>query len=154
MKIKTFVRLANIKDLDLIYLWSNDKQVRKNSFNNSKIKYHNHKIWFKKIIKKKSIFIFVKDKKLVGLIRFSDFNQGIKISYLISKESRGKNLGSMMINFFCNKLKKNKKYKKKKVYAFVVKKNKASEQTLLRSSFKYLGIRYKKECYMRKINEN
>tara|TARA_Y100000817_G_C16816738_1_gene526882 strand:+ start:67 stop:531 length:465 start_codon:yes stop_codon:yes gene_type:complete len=154
MRKNNHIRPATIHDLDLIFTWSNDKQVRKNSFNNSKIRYSNHKIWFKKNIKKKSIFIFANGKKLLGLIRISDFNKGIKISYSISKENRGKNLGSKMINFFCNKLKKNRKFKKKKVYAFVIKKNNASKKTLLRSSFKYLGIRYKKECYTRIIDEN
>ncbi len=154
MKIRSSIRPAVINDLDLIYAWSNDKKVRKNSFKNTKIKYHIHKAWFKKNIKKKSIFIFTKGKKLLGMIRFNNFNKGIRISYLISKENRGKNLGSKMINFFCNKFKKNNKYKNKKVYAFVVKKNKASEKSLLRSGFKYVGIRYKKECYMRLINEN
>lgn len=154
MRDNNHIRPATIHDLDLIFTWSNDKQVRKNSFNNSKIKYSNHKIWFKKNIKKKSIFIFANGKKLLGLIRISDFNKGIKISYSISKENRGKNLGSKMINFFCNKLKKNRKLKKKKIYAFVIKKNNASKKTLLRSSFNYLGIRYKKECYMRIIDEN
>ena len=72
-------RLANSKDLDLVFLWSNDRLVRINSFNKKKILYSKHNYWFKKNLRKKNIFIFTRNKKPIGLVRISDFNIGFKI---------------------------------------------------------------------------
>ena len=154
MKTIFDLRLANHKDMDLIYIWSNDKLSRINSFNKSKIIYANHKLWFKKLLKKKSIYIFTKNKRPFGLVRFSNFNKGIKISYLISTKNRGHSLGSKMISLFCEKIKKSRKFNYKKIYAFTIKNNVASNKTLTKSGFDCLGIKYKKNCYLKKIDEN
>jgi len=154
MKTIFNLRLANHKDMDLIYIWSNDKFSRINSFNKSRIIYTNHKLWFKRILKNKSIYIFTKNKKPFGLVRFSNFNKGIKISYLISPKNRGHSLGSKMISLFCKKIKKSRKFNYKKIYAFTLKNNILSSKTLIKSGFKYLGIKYQKNCYLKKIDEN
>ncbi len=154
MKTIFDLRLANHKDMDLIYIWSNDKLSRINSFNKSKIIYANHKLWFKKLLKKKSIYIFTKNKRPFGLVRFSNFNKGIKISYLISPKNRGHSLGSKMISLFCEKIKKSRKFNYKKIYAFTIKNNVASNKTLTKSGFDCLGIKFKKNCYLKKIDEN
>ena len=143
-------RLANSKDLDLVFLWSNDRLVRINSFNKKKILYSKHNYWFKKNLRKKNIFIFTRNKKPIGLVRISDFNKGFKISYLLSNETRGKKFGQKMLNLFFKIMSGAKKLKNKKIYAFTQRNNIASKKSLLRSGFKYLGLRYKKYCYLRK----
>ena len=154
MKNTFDLRLANFKDKDLVFYWSNDKLVRSNSFDKTKILYSKHTNWFKKSLKKKNIFIFTRNNKPIGLIRFSDFNRGIKISYLLSLENRRKKFGYKMLNYFYDKIKKIRTFKNKKIYAFIIKNNVASKKSLLRSGFKYLGLRYKQNCYFRKINDN
>ena len=55
---KLNLREVNIDDQKLIFNWSNEKEVRLNSINKEKIKYKDHKIWFKKkILEKKNYFL-------------------------------------------------------------------------------------------------
>ena len=59
-----------------------------------------------------------------------------------------------MISLFCKKIKKSRKFNYKKIYAFTLKNNILSSKTLIKSGFKYLGIKYQKNCYLKKIDEN
>ena len=51
-----FLSRVKAADLNLIFELSNQKTVRKWSFNKSKIDYENHKKWFKNILNKKNCF--------------------------------------------------------------------------------------------------
>jgi len=143
------LRKVNIKDLDLIYAWSNDTFVRKNSFDKNKISLLKHENWFKNILRKKdSIFIFCKKDLPLGLIRFVYFNRGLKISYMISKDFRGKGIAKIMIKEFIKKIRKKNLYRTKKIFAFVINKNYASSITLENSGFIYSGLKYGSHCYI------
>ena len=100
MKNKYFF-LSRVKaaDLNLIFELSNQKTVRKWSFNKSKIDYENHKKWFKNILNKKNCFFwkFINQSKCYGVIRFEKKHKYYNLSYLISEGRRGHNLGSKMI---------------------------------------------------------
>jgi len=90
-----FLRKANIMDCDLLFNWANDEDVRKNSFNQSKILYENHVIWFKNTIElnKCIIFILYSYNTPVGQVRIDiEGNCGI-IDYSIDKMNRGKGYG-------------------------------------------------------------
>ena len=42
------MRKANENDVDTYFRWTNDEEVRRNSFNTTQINYDNHVAWFKK----------------------------------------------------------------------------------------------------------
>ena len=45
-----YLRKADFKDCDVLFNWANDDEVRKNSFNQNKILYGDHIVWFNKVI--------------------------------------------------------------------------------------------------------
>ena len=49
--------LNNESDMRLIFDWSNDDEVRKNSFSSEKIKFEDHQRWFQKKIDEVGYYI-------------------------------------------------------------------------------------------------
>ena len=47
----------NESDMKLIFDWSNDDEVRKNSFSSEKIKFEDHQKWFQKKINQENYYI-------------------------------------------------------------------------------------------------
>ena len=43
-----YLRVADWGDVDLLFSWANDKEVRKNSFSSEPICYEEHLAWFRK----------------------------------------------------------------------------------------------------------
>ena len=89
----------NDDDMKLIFDWSNDEEVRKNSFSSEKIKFEDHQKWFQKKINEANYYIlfFVVDGKEAGLVRLAVTDNVGTISYQISKEYRGKGYGKQML---------------------------------------------------------
>ena len=71
------VRLANVFDENLLLNWSNDPDVRLNSFNKSKISVESHKLWFKSLLSdtKKKCYIFELKNTPFGTVRFEKKNK-------------------------------------------------------------------------------
>ncbi len=93
-------RPATHDDVELLYRWANDLQVRKNSFSTDVITFSEHREWFDKKLKseKCEIFIFTLDSKPVGQVRFEiSQDNTAEIGILINKEFRGKGLASDML---------------------------------------------------------
>ncbi|WP_099190194.1 GNAT family N-acetyltransferase [Tepidibacter mesophilus] len=97
MNIK--LRLASYKDCDLLFDWTNDDLVRKNSFNSSKIDYHKHKDWFKSKIESNNskIYICMLEDKEVGQIRIEIEDDIGIIAYSIDKNYRGLGIGTKIL---------------------------------------------------------
>lgn len=95
-----FLRKADKLDVDILFEWVNDPEVREASFRQDKIAYTEHFEWFKNIIndEKYNLFIFMNDNIPVGQIRLFFDNERIIINYSIAKGFRGKGLASLMIN--------------------------------------------------------
>lgn len=97
--MKCELRLATNDDCNFIYEMANDREVRMNSFNSEPIEYDSHVKWFsKKLLSSESeIYILLADGERAGQVRI-DINEGVAIiSYMISKDNRGKGLGSIML---------------------------------------------------------
>lgn len=99
--MKIYLRLATESDCDLLFKWTNDQEVRRNSFNTNPIKYDEHKSWFIKKLSSNESYIFIcyLEKTPVGQIRFdvSDKNKGT-ISYSVDYNYRKKGVGKSMIS--------------------------------------------------------
>ena len=143
-----YLKKVNNSDADLIFDLLNETKVRKWSLNKKKIKYSDHLDWLRLRLKKKNFYFwkFKKKTKCIGLIRIEKKNKKYFLSYLISREYRGKGLGKKMILKAMNKMKKNKN----RVYAKSYLKNYSSNKTLTNSGFKFLNKRKNINLYVYK----
>ena len=104
---KICLRPAEAQDIKNIYDLSNENKVRQNSFNTDKIKFEDHKIWFKtKIEDSDNLFLVAEiDNNFAGQVRFDFEGDNVIVSISINKKYRGLGLG-------INILKKSIKYLK------------------------------------------
>lgn len=96
---KAYLRKAEWADVDLLFEWANDSEVRNNSFNTADIKYEEHKRWFDNCMLDKYVDIYVccLDADPVGQIRLNYNDKTAVISYSIAKKSRGQGFGKIII---------------------------------------------------------
>lgn len=93
------LRMVTKDDIDLLFAWANDSQVRKNAFHTEKISYEEHRKWFSKLINDQSQiqYIFMLNGEPVGQIRFSISEDEAKIDYSIAPTKRGNGYGRIML---------------------------------------------------------
>lgn len=94
------LRRCTYSDMDIIYKWINDDEVRNNSFNSDYIEYETHVKWFNEKINSNNIYMYIilNNNKEIGTIRLEKHDSKAIISYLISNEYRGKGYGNKVID--------------------------------------------------------
>ena len=106
--LKTLVKLhqARAEDVDLLFRWTNNVEMRKNSINSDAIEYDTHVKWFKDRLKSINSHIFVvRISDLdVGQIRFDIENATATIDYFIDRDYRGLGLGNHIVHSGIQKL--------------------------------------------------
>lgn len=126
------LRKVEENDIELIFNWSNDKDVRKNSFHMQPIKWEEHVKWFENTIKNKNVHFFILENNdtAIGQIRiaFEKYDEGI-ISFSISKEFRGFGFGKEILRLIEEEL--NKINTKCKLIGFVKMDNIASQNSFV-----------------------
>ena len=130
------IRNAEIEDCQDIYNWRNDPVIREKSFNSEEIIYNSHVLWFKQKLKNDlcRMYIFEKDDKKVGVIRF-DINSGVaKVSVMLNPYFFGKKFGAVIIRIGTEKFMHDCK-EIKKVIAEIKKTNKASLKAFLKADY-------------------
>ena len=142
------IRKANNtkSDCDIIFNLSNDPIVRANSFNQDRIEYTNHKIWFEKTISNANtlfllVFVDESEKEFVGQIRFkreSENDTECIISLSITKSFRGKHISSEFIKLGIDELKQNWS-SIKTIIAEVKDENLASNKLFYRENFELIS---------------
>lgn len=121
---------AEKEHCDILYEWTNEEQVRKNSFSADKIPYEDHSKWFYSKISSEETQIYIclyEHIKAVGVIRLDKFLDGARISYSVEKEQRGKGIGKTMVVLLESKIIE-ENILKPKLYAEVKKDNLASQK--------------------------
>jgi RimJ/RimL family protein N-acetyltransferase len=100
------LRPATYDDMDLLYKWANDKDVRKNSFNSEPIPYEDHVKWFGNIMSDETVlqYIMCEQNIPIGQIRLNIENDKAYIGYSISAPNRGKGLGVTMLRLLISEL--------------------------------------------------
>ena len=94
------IRNAINKDIKDIFLWRNDKNTRKNSFNKNFIKFEEHKKWYLESLrdKKKIIYIGLNKEKKIGMTRFDYIqNNTFEVSINLNPKFRGVGLGKSLL---------------------------------------------------------
>jgi RimJ/RimL family protein N-acetyltransferase len=90
------IRKALRSDVELLYKWSNDKLVRKQSFNSGKIPFETHRKWFAgKLKDEKALIYIIEEAKIpAAVVRFDIAEESTIIGISISEDFRGKKLGA------------------------------------------------------------
>lgn len=96
---KTYLRSAQLSDMDLLYDWANDEETRKNSFSPNYISYDEHKKWFINKLNSKYTYqyIYYLNDVPIGQIRLDIEADSAIIDYSICKDSRGQGHGKNML---------------------------------------------------------
>lgn len=84
---------ANEDDCELLYRWTNEEEVRKNSFNTDKINYEDHVKWFMGKLNSLETFIYIfkaNDEYPIGVIRLEKIDEdSMLINFSIDSKYRG-----------------------------------------------------------------
>lgn len=93
------LRKVTMSDMDLIFEWANNPDVRYNSFHNEKILYENHVHWFNNRINSSTtiMYMYLYNNSPVGQIRFEIDQEKAQLNYSISKDYRGQGHGKHML---------------------------------------------------------
>ena len=129
---------ATIKESNIIFKWSNDPVVRKNSRTKNKISFLEHQKWYESKLKKNDSFFWLYCYKIkpCGLVRIEKKNNFYFLSYLIDFKYRRKKLSKPMLKEAINKFILNKN-RVKYIYADVLSDNKLSSNILKSIGFKF-----------------
>ncbi len=149
MKNYFFFELAKSSDQNQLLKWRNEKKIRKASFNTKLIKVKEHKLWFKKSLKKKNIWIFKKKKQRIGMVRLETNKKKLELNYLIDPKFRGKKLGQKMLIYFIKNIRSKTRFQN--IYAKSKLDNSTSFYTLLNSGFEI--FKKKKNYYIFKYQK-
>ena len=136
-----YLKEVSKNDCKLIFHWSNDPEVRKNSLTKNKITFVQHKKWFYSKINEDNSFMwiyFLKNNQPSGLIRFESISNRYFISYLLDSNYRGKKISKKMIIHGIEKF-AILKPKVKKIFAKVLKDNLISFKVLKSIGFKLIN---------------
>lgn len=97
--MECFLRAAAYEDMELIYEWANDKEVRANSFQTRQITMEEHKAWYtNKLGSKSTVFCIMMERETpVGQIRLELDGEMAQVNYSIAKEFRGKGYGKKIV---------------------------------------------------------
>jgi RimJ/RimL family protein N-acetyltransferase len=97
-------RNALASDVDLYYAWTNDSEVRKNSYQSAAIPYENHVDWFHSKLKSPNTLLLIFENELkeaVGQVRLETDGNTAVIGISIDKNHRGKGYALEMLKAGC-----------------------------------------------------
>jgi len=94
-----YLRRVRPEDVDLLFVWANDPEVRKNAFHSESIPYEDHKKWFAGLLTDDSRvqYIMMDGEEAVGQIRFALSEQSAVIDYSIAPDKRGRGYGKQLL---------------------------------------------------------
>ena len=94
------LRAASNKDRRLIWEWSNDPDVRAESFSSEAIPFNDHVKWFESKIGNPDCFLYIAEDSSqtpIGQVRFELEDNDATISISLDRKFRHKGYGSMII---------------------------------------------------------
>jgi RimJ/RimL family protein N-acetyltransferase len=129
------MRMAEEKDTELYYHWTNDKLVRINSYQDKHISHAEHVKWFTKKLKSPDCFFYLFSEKNVpcGQVRIDRSGDEIIIGISIDEKFRGKGLGSQMLNLASSDYLD--KFPDREIVAYIKEENAASLKQFTKAGF-------------------
>ena len=130
-------RIANAGDLQLFFKWTNDLEVRLNSYNSQPITLEEHAHWFlSKVNDGKTLFYIAEIKNQpAGMVRFDIKDDNSIVSISVDKDFRGMGLASILLKDCCESY---FKIESKPVLAYIKSKNAASIHSFQKAHFSFL----------------
>jgi RimJ/RimL family protein N-acetyltransferase len=130
-----FLRPVNKEDIELLFEWANDSEVREMAVNSERIVWEDHHCWFNKKLTNTDtrIFILTDGDQNFGQIRFDKSEEGWTIDYSIGREFRKKGLGNEIIRLGIEVM------KSEKLIAFVKPQNMSSMHVFEKQGFRFEG---------------
>ncbi|HMK07287.1 MAG TPA: GNAT family N-acetyltransferase [Flavobacterium sp.] len=130
-------RIANAADLQLFFNWTNDVEVRNNSYNSQPISLEEHTNWFlSKVNDGKTIFYIAEVKNQpAGMVRFDIKEENAVVSISVDKDFRGMGLASILLKDCCESY---FKIESKPVLAYIKSTNTASIHSFQKAHFSFL----------------
>ena len=131
------LRKVKPADVDLLYEWANDSEVRKNAFHTESIPYENHVKWFAKMLEDPSVYQYILYQRElpIGQIRLNVEGGEALIDYGISAEYRGKGFGSKLLELVREQIATDKISNVIKLIGQVKYENQASARAFEKSGF-------------------
>lgn len=94
---KVTLKVATLKEMELLYAWANDDLVRNNSLNQDVISWEEHCEWYKSKLNAQNCVINIivahDENRPVGQIRLDSIGEFKYIDYSISEQFRGNGYG-------------------------------------------------------------
>ena len=159
MSDKLFLRKAREDDVFSVLEISNDKEVRRFSYNSQEIKLDEHKIWFNNIINDKNCLLLIcqLNDNIVGQIRYDIKNDIAVIGISLKSNCRGMGIGKTVFVKSVDILQR--EYPSvRKIVAYIKKINEISIRYFKKINFSFSKELVIKNCdsveYVYKIDRN
>lgn len=96
---KVYLRKATRSDVNLLFDWVNDKDVRKNTFNMHAIAFEEYSSWFDRLLdnRNQAQYILMRDLKPIGQIHLNIDDSDAEIDYSIANDERWYGYGKLII---------------------------------------------------------
>ncbi len=133
------MRRARADDIQLLWKWANDLDVRAASFSSAPIPWETHVAWFAEKFDKSLILIAEDDRGIpFGQVRFDLNGDEADLNISLIKEKRGFGLARPVIEAAMSALFAHGKYER--VHAFVKPENAASARAFEQAGFRRIGM--------------
>lgn len=92
-------RKVEWEDRELLFIWANDEEVRRQSFRTEDIFWEEHVRWFEEKMhsEKCDLLIWVENGTDKGMLRLDYMDGKVKVSYSIQKDQRGQGTAGRLI---------------------------------------------------------
>lgn len=93
------LRLAELRDAEIMYLWRNSQDSKINSFNTEEIAWETHQQWLSDSLQKKDRIILIGevDAVPVGVLRLDILNDEAEVGIYLDPSLYGKGLGTLIL---------------------------------------------------------
>lgn len=134
------LRRVTADDMDQLFMWANDVDVRNNAYENKPIAYERHISWFNmKLYDRKSyMYIYEEGCTPIGQIRFDLEGTTLEVDVSIDKEHRGCGHGTHIIRY--GTLRALNDARASYAVAYVLQQNSASLRAFIAAGYNYEGI--------------
>lgn len=134
--MREYLRAAEEQDMELLFVWANEPEVRRNSFSTKEILYEEHQKWFTDLLNREDCrqYIYMQDNDAVGQIRITKQGEDAEIGYSIRADKRGMGHGKKILQLACEKVSQDFP-EVKKLTAKVKPNNKVSQRAFIKTGF-------------------
>lgn len=107
--LNCYLRAVELEDAKLLYIWRNEKETRKNSFNSNLIDFNEHLNWLEKNLENNArlFYILMCDGMEVGQVRIDIEEQIGVVNYSIDSKYRKMGYGKSILELAEQELLKN-----------------------------------------------